>query len=108
MCVCGVTHETILTSFSLSDNHKLMVWFLFFSLCILHIFLLLSFLYYRKFTKGSYVIHSLFIIHCYTININNKRFTDNFFIIAQMPRGVWALLISGEFFEKQRCAPQGM
>ena len=57
--------------------------------------------FFVKFTKFSHHVHNLFIIGWYTLNTvkeeirlpDNKAYKINFFIIAQAPKGVWALLI---------------
>ena len=57
--------------------------------------------FFVKFTKFSHRVHNLFIIGWYTLNTvkeeirlpDNKAYKINFFIIAQVPKGVWALLI---------------
>ena len=57
--------------------------------------------FFVKFTKFSHHVHNLFIICWYTLNTvkeeirlpDNKAYKINFFIIAQAPKGVWALLI---------------
>ena len=57
--------------------------------------------FFVKFTKLSHCVHILFIIGWYTLNTvkeeirlpDNKAYKINFFIIAQAPKGVWALLI---------------
>lgn len=54
-----------------------------------------------RFTKDSLRVHNLFIIDWYTLDTvkeeirlpDNKAYKINFFIIAQAPKGVWALLI---------------
>ena len=64
--------------------------------------------FFVKFTKFSHHVHNLFIIGWYTLNTvkeeirlpDNKAYKINFFIIAQAPRGVWALLILWEFTKK--------
>ena len=71
--------------------------------------LLFWFLYFFvKFTKFSHHVHNLFIIGWYTLNTvkeeirlpDNKAYKINFFIIAQAPKGVWALLILWGFSKK--------
>lgn len=63
---------------------------------------LFGFLYFFvEFTKFSHGVHNLFIIDWYTLDTvkeeirlpDNKAYKINFFIIAQAPEGVWALLI---------------
>lgn len=57
--------------------------------------------FFVKFTKFSHHVHNLFIIGWYTLDTvkeeirlpDNKAYKINFFIIAQAPKGVWALLI---------------
>ena len=57
--------------------------------------------FFVKFTKLSHCVHILFIIDWYTLDTvkeeirlpDNKAYKINFFIIAQAPKGVWALLI---------------
>lgn len=61
--------------------------------------------FFVKFTKFSHRVHNLFIIDWYTLFTvkeeirlpDNKAYKINFFIIAQAPKGVWALLILWEF-----------
>lgn len=45
------------------------------------------------FTNYLHDVHILFIINCYTEFTLREANKINFFIIAQMPKGVWALLI---------------
>ena len=45
------------------------------------------------FTNYLHDVHILFIINCYTELTLREANKINFFIIAQMPKGVWALLI---------------
>ena len=45
------------------------------------------------FTNYLHDVHTLFIINCYTELTLREANKINFFIIAQMPKGVWALLI---------------
>ena len=63
---------------------------------------LFSFLsFFVKFTKFLHHVHILFIIAWYTLFtvkeairlLIDKAYKINFFIIAQAPKGVWALLI---------------
>ena len=64
-------------------------------------FLFLFLCFFVKFTKFSHHVHNLFIIGWYTLDTvkeeirlpDNKAYKINFFIIAQAPKGVWALLI---------------
>ena len=64
-------------------------------------FLFLFHVFFVKFTKFSHHVHNLFIIDWYTLFKvkeeirlpDNKAYKIIFFIIAQAPRGVWALLI---------------
>lgn len=64
--------------------------------------------FFVKFTKFSHHVHNLFIIGWYTLNTvkeeirlpDNKAYKINFFIIAQAPKGVWALLILWGFSKK--------
>ena len=64
-------------------------------------FVFLFLCFFVKFTKFSHHVHNLFIIGWYTLNTvkeeirlpDNKAYKINFFIIAQAPKGVWALLI---------------
>ena len=57
------------------------------------------------FTEDSLHVHNLFIIGWYTLDTvkeeirlpDNKAYKINFFIIAQAPRGSWALLVFGKF-----------
>ena len=61
--------------------------------------------FFVKFTKFSHHVHNLFIIGWYTLFKvkeeirlpDNKAYKIIFFIIAQAPRGVWALLILESF-----------
>ena len=61
--------------------------------------------FFVKFTNLSHCVHILFIIGWYTLDTvkeeitlpDNKAYKINFFIIAQAPKGVWALLILWEF-----------
>ena len=64
-------------------------------------FVFLFLCFFVKFTKFSHRVHNLFIIDWYTLITvkeeirlpDNKAYKINFFIIAQAPKGVWALLI---------------
>ena len=64
--------------------------------------------FFVKFTNLSHCVHILFIIDWYTLDTvkeeirlpDNKAYKINFFIIAQAPKGVWALLILWEFTKK--------
>lgn len=72
-------------------------------------FLFLFLWFFVKFTKFSHHVHNLFIIHWYTLFTvkeeirlpMSKAYKINFFIIAQAPKGVWALLILQGFFIKK-------
>lgn len=64
-------------------------------------FVFLFLCFFVKFTEFSHHVHNLFIIDWYTLITvkeeirlpDNKAYKINFFIIAQAPKGVWALLI---------------
>ena len=70
-------------------------------LCNLYSFFFWFLPFFVKFTKFSHRVHNLFIIDWYTLFTvkeeirlpDNKAYKINFFIIAQAPKGVWALLI---------------
>ena len=54
------------------------------------------FCFFVRFINLLHYVHKLFIITCYSINKINlifAKYVSDFFIIAQMPKGVWALLI---------------
>lgn len=67
--------------------------------------------FFVKFTKFSHHVHNLFIIDWYTLDTvkeeirlpDNKAYKINFFIIAQAPKGVWALLILWGFLSSRYC-----
>ena len=54
------------------------------------------------FTNYLHDVHILFIINCYTELTLREANKINFFIIAQMPKGVWALLILRFFSRKEK------
>lgn len=48
------------------------------------------------FTNYLHHVHILFIFNWYTLIKSNEAIKINFFIIARVPQGTWALLILGE------------